>query len=202
MNDENSDDYEQVKVILLGESGTGKTSLINVAVGREFSDNMSSTLACNFSQLEFIINNKKYKLNIWDTAGQEKYRSMTKLFIKDANIVIFVYAIDNKSTFEGLSYWINFAKDALGNKPIYAIVGNKSDLIDNEEVSQEKITKYSEEVGIQLRFVSAKEDGPGFIKFIEKLLEQYLQRMGIVIQPKDKFVSLNDNNKAESRTCC
>ena len=202
MKSENSEDYEQVKVILLGESGTGKTSLINVAVGRDFVEDMTCTVACNFSQKEFIINDKKYMLNIWDTAGQEKYRAMTKLFIKDSNIVIFVYSIDNKSTFEGLPFWIKFAKDALDNNPIYAIVGNKSDLINNEEVSQEKITAFSEEVGIQLRFVSAKEDAPGFIKYIEKLLEQYLQRKGIVIQPKNKFVSLKNNNKTNSNTCC
>ena len=197
-----NEDYEQVKVILLGESGTGKTSLINVAVGRGFTEDMCPTVASNFSQMEFIMNDKTYKLNIWDTAGQEKYRALTKLFIKESNIVIFVYSIDNKSTFESLSFWIKFAKDALGNKPIYAIVGNKSDLINNEEVSEEKITKYSEEVGIQLRFVSAKEDGPGIAKFFEILLKQYLKKMGIVIQPKNKFVSLNDNNEAKSGACC
>jgi len=202
MNEEDSDDYEQVKVILLGESGTGKTSLINVTVGREFADDICSTVASNFSQKDFIKNDKKYKLNIWDTAGQEKYRAMTKLFIKESDIVIFVYSIDNKSTFEGLSYWVNFAKEALGNKPIYAIVGNKSDLINNEEVSQEKIIKYSEEVGIQLRFVSAKEDAPGFIKFIETLLEQYLQKMGIVIKPDKKSVSLRNKNNNESNSKC
>ena len=196
-----NEDYEQVKVILLGESGTGKTSLINVAVGRGFTEDMCPTVASNFSQMEFIMNDKTYKLNIWDTAGQEKYRALTKLFIKESNIVIFVYAIDNKTTFEGLSYWINFAKDALGNKPIYAIVGNKSDLINNEEVSEEKITKYSEEVGIQLRFVSAKEDGPGIAKFFEILLKQYLKKMGIVIQPKKRIVTLKSNNTTTS-TCC
>ena len=200
MNSDN-EDYEQVKVILLGESGTGKTSLINVAVGRGFSEDSCPTVASNFSQMEFTINNKKYKLNIWDTAGQEKYRAMTRLFIKESNIVIFVYSIDNKATFEGLSYWVKFAKDALGDKPIYAIFGNKSDLIKNEEVSSEKIAKYSEEVGIQLRFVSAKEDGPGIAKFIEILFKQYLKKMGIVIQPKKKVVTLKNNNETAS-TCC
>ena len=196
-----NEDYEQVKVILLGESGTGKTSLINVAVGRGFTEDMCPTVASNFSQMEFIMNDKTYKLNIWDTAGQEKYRALTKLFIKESNIVIFVYSIDNRSTFESLSFWIKFAKDALGNKPIYAIVGNKSDLINNEEVSEEKITKYSEEVGIQLRFVSAKEDGPGIAKFFELLLKQYLKKMGIVIHPKKRIVTLKSNNTTTS-TCC
>ena len=202
MDGKNQDDFEIVKVILLGETGTGKTSLINVTVGREFSDDMSSTVASNFSQKEFIINNKKYRLNIWDTAGQEKYRAMTKLFIKESNIIIFVYAIDSISSFEGLSYWINFAKDTLGNEPIYAIVGNKSDLISDEKVTQEKITKYSEEVGIQLRFVSAKEDAPGFINLVEKLLEEYLQKMGIIIEPKKNLVTLDNNKKIKKKKFC
>ena len=100
-NEENEENEETaIKVILLGESGVGKTSLINAAIGLDFDEKLSPTFSSSFVVKNFIKNNKKYNLNIWDTAGQEMYRSLTKLFIKNAKIVIFVYGIDNKVSFK------------------------------------------------------------------------------------------------------
>jgi small GTP-binding protein len=76
-------DSEPIKIILIGDSGTGKTNLITVSAGYEFNSNALTTRACSFIQKTFIKNNKEVKVNIWDTIGQEKYRSLTKIFVKE-----------------------------------------------------------------------------------------------------------------------
>ena len=73
---------EEIKVILIGESGTGKTSLINATMGLKFKEHLESTTTNSFSSKKVTINNKEYILNLWDTIGQEKFRSLTKIFIK------------------------------------------------------------------------------------------------------------------------
>ena len=95
-----------IKVILLGGSGTGKTNIIKALVDRPFDESSNSTLTSSFISKKININNREYHLELWDTAGQEIYRSLTKLFLVDSKIVIFVYDITQKSTFEELDFWI------------------------------------------------------------------------------------------------
>ena len=116
-----------IKVILLGGSGTGKTNIIKALVDRPFDESSNSTLTSSFISKKININNREYHLELWDTAGQEIYRSLTKLFLVDSKIVIFVYDITQKSSFEELDFWINTAKENLDNTAIYAIFANKKD---------------------------------------------------------------------------
>ena len=104
-----------IKLILLGMSGTGKTNIINALIDKPFDNNCESTLASSFVNKNLIINKKNYQIEIWDTAGQEMYKSLTKMFIIDSKIVIFVYDITQKSSFEELDFWINTAKENLKN---------------------------------------------------------------------------------------
>ena len=197
---------EDIKVILVGEPGTGKTSLINVSVGEKFQEITSSTLLSTFVSKEYIIKGKKYILNIWDTAGQEKYRAMTKIFIKDSKIVIFVYSIDNKESFEGLkSHWLNVIKDSLGDEPIYGLVGNKYDLFMKEEVKEDEAKEYAFQNDMKFQLVSAKEEPETFINFLSSLLEEFLEKDDITPKRKTIFINKEDNNNFNSnhkKNCC
>ena len=129
MSENNSEDEKEIKVILLGNSGVGKTSIINRYVNNVYNSNCETTLGSTYSTREVIKDNVVYKLNLWDTTGQEKYHSITNLFIKGSSIVILVYSIDLLSSFEGLNYWYNSIKENLeGNNYVLAVVGSKSDL--------------------------------------------------------------------------
>ena len=97
----------ELKMILLGESGVGKTSIINRYFHDKFESNMTSTLSMSYVDKELTIGNKKIKLNIWDTIGQEKYRSISKLFLNETKIVLLVYDITNLDSFKELDYWHN-----------------------------------------------------------------------------------------------
>ena len=149
----------EVKVILLGESGVGKTSIINRYMNNEFSKNEESTIGSTFVSKELIRGNVKYKLNIWDTTGQEKYHAITNLFIKGAGVVILVYSIDSLSSFKGLNYWYDSIKENLeGSDYILAIIGSKSDLIkdDEEVVSEDEARKFAQERNAIFKLVSSK----------------------------------------------
>ena len=140
------EEEQEIKIILVGEPYTGKTSLINTAIGLKFEENKEmSTATANFVPKEFIIDGKKYLTNLWDTIGQEKFRSLTKIFIKDSKIVVFVFDITNKNSFKELNFWMNTIEEILGVDAILGIAANKQDLYDKEQVKEEEIKKFSDE---------------------------------------------------------
>ena len=202
MSKKEDEEEEDIKVILVGEPGTRKTSLINVAIGKMFTDNSPSTLISTFVQKKFNKNNKEYILNIWDTAGQEKFRAMTKIFIKNSKIVILVYSINSKETYDGLKeYWFNIITEALGDEPIIAMVGNKSDLFLEEQIKEEEAKEFARENGIKFKLVSAKEDPDGFIEFLEELLDEYL-RLNNKDTLKRETININSDSDKTHKGCC
>ena len=181
------EDDKIIKIILLGESGVGKTNLIQVALDQPFQKEKISTLISSYYESEIIIQNKKYIYTLWDTAGQEVYRSLNKSFIKDSKIVILVFAINNRKSFEEIDYWMNSVKESLEeNKYIMALVANKSDLIEEQEVPDEEIMKKGEELNIKVKITSAAEDSVGFKMFLEELLKD-LVKSGIPLEKKKTF---------------
>ena len=168
---------EEIKVILIGESGTGKTSLINAAIGLQFKENLESTTINSFSSKKVKINGKEYVLNLWDTIGQEKFRSLTKIFVKDSKIVLLVYDITRKQTFEELNFWYKMIQDILGEEPILGICGNKQDLFVREQVKEETAKKYAEGKNIPFKLTSAKNPLT-FNKFLEELVGKYVEKIG------------------------
>ena len=174
---ENSTGPRGIKAILLGESGVGKTNLINVAIGSPFDDNSSSTYYNSFVEKYFEINNKQYLLNIWDTIGQEKFRPLTRIFFKDSKIVIFVYDKSIRKSFDELNYWISEVKKYLGNDIIIAIVGNKADLDENDEdVDENEARQFAISMNAKFKMTSAKINGKGFVNFLKELLIDYINK--------------------------
>jgi Ras-related protein Rab-6A len=194
---------EEIKVILIGESGTGKTSLINATMGLKFKEHLESTTTNSFSSKTVTINNKEYVLNLWDTIGQEKFRSLTKIFIKDSKIVILVYDITRKESFDELDFWHKMIQDILGNEPVLGICGNKSDLFVKEQVKEEVVKKYAEEKNIPFKLTSAKNP-LSFNKFLEDLVKKYLEKTnGTAKNEAGGKIDLKDKKRNnEKRKCC
>ena len=106
------DNFHKLKVILVGMSGSGKTSLINILMGEKFKSIELTTSSPSFAEKQVTLNDKIYKLEIWDTAGQEIYRSLAKIFYKGANAAVLVYDItDKKSFMEIKNYWYQQIKE-------------------------------------------------------------------------------------------
>ena len=198
-NDNKKEGKEPIKIILLGDSGVGKTNIILRYLKDEFNQNSISTIGTTFGVKELIRNNIAYNLNIWDTTGQEVYRSVTKLFIQGAKIVILVYCIDQKKSFESLDYWYNSIMEICGENVVLGIVGNKIDLFDDEEkveVTEEEGQKYADEKKAIFKLVSAKIDKKGIDSLFDQLFDKYIdENITINSEKKEKGSIVIDEQK-------
>ena len=199
------EEEERIKVILVGSSGVGKTSLINSLIGQSFKEDECSTISANCQMKNYNIN-KKYDLAVWDTAGQEKYRSMTKLFFKNAKICILVYDVTNKQTFDDLNNWLYLLKDIEKDDVILGVVGNKADLFIREEVREEEAKDYANSIKAKFSLVSAKENSISFDNFVKELLEEYISKNIRKNNPEEKKITINiqknDMNKKKKKKFC
>ena len=195
---------QEIKVILVGQSGTGKTSLINSAIGQQFIEGKEqSTISSSFVTKIINIDEKSYTINLWDTIGQEKFRSLTKIFIKDSKIVILVYDITVLNSFEELKFWYDTIKEVLGDTAVLGVAGNKQDLFANEQVNEEVAKKYANDINALFKLTSAKNP-LNFNKLLEDLLREYIKKTGGVIESNDrkKLDNKKDGKSGKGGKCC
>ena len=198
------DDTIEVKAILIGGHYVGKTSLINVTIGLKFDTNLKPTITSSYVEKKFIINQKKYLVKLWDTAGMERYRTLNKLFYKNADIVIFVYDITRKDSFDELNFWTSEIKKELGENLILGLAGNKTDLVEIEEVDESIARDYAKNIKAEFKLVSAKENPDIFISFLNEMLIKYINKnQSIITNRKGNNIKINmDRNKKENKGCC
>ena len=150
-----------IKVVLLGETAVGKSCLISRFVNDVFQSNHITTLSgAFFSKTVFYDKlNKSIKYDIWDTAGQEKYRSINKMFYNNASVVILVIDITRKDTFLAIKdYWYNEVKDNSPKNSILALAANKCDLYEYEEISNEDLDEYAKSINAIYKQTSALQN--------------------------------------------
>ena len=213
----------ELKVILVGNSGVGKTNLINVLTGRKFEQSIMTTTISTFVEKKMEMGNKKYNLEIWDTAGQEKFHSLTKLFIKESRIVLFIYDITDKNSFTEIKSWvkivkevleiyksnkfkgkqaIEIVKEVLDDKFVMGLAGNKKDLFLKEVINEVKGKEKAKEIGAIFKLTSAKE-GEGIHELMESLLKEYIKRLNAgEFQDLDTSSKLDIKKAKKKRKCC
>ena len=211
------------KMILVGESGVGKTSIISRYIKNLYNDNQTSTLSPLNIKKNIIIDGYNLELEIWDTAGQEKYRSITSLFYKDALICILVYDITKKKSFENIqSYW-HFSVTENGVKGIIlGVAGNKSDLYENEQVTEKEAKEYCDYIKAPFQLVSAKNNScinelfndllTKFIEseFMKKMIPEYIseednklwEKRKIKLENSGDDQEIDDDKKKKKKKCC
>ena len=164
------------KITLIGDSGVGKTSIIGRFITGFFTEEINSTLGFNYSQKIYEKNGKKISLNLWDTAGQEKYRSLGKNFYKDSYIIIIVYDITNKNSFKNIKEIWYPDTQSFGEKiKIIALAGNKKDKYEEEEVSDEEGSSYAKEIKANFFLVSANS-GEGISTMFQTLADNLFDK--------------------------
>jgi small GTP-binding protein len=149
---------EIMKVVIIGQSSVGKTSIISQFVEKAFQTGLQSTVGGSFNSKSIKCEdlNKTLKLEIWDTAGQERYRSVTKMFYKDSDVALLVYDITSFSSFEDLqNYWVQQVLECSLKKTMLIIVANKSDLIEKEQVDEEEARNYAKSINAHFFIISA-----------------------------------------------
>ena len=155
------EEVKSLKVVLLGEVGVGKTCIISRFVNNMFDDGVISNITASFSKknMKFdAFGGKEIQYDLWDTAGQEKFRSITKTLYRDAQVIIFVYDITVKESFNEIrDYWYVQVKENCVKNIILGLVGNKCDLFEKEEVTEEEGEKLAKEMGAFFKLTSPKE---------------------------------------------
>ena len=174
---------ESFKVVLVGESGVGKTSIITQFIDQTFQEDIQSTTGGTFSTKSVVCDGGKVlKFEIWDTAGQEKYRSLTTMFYKDANAAVMVYDVTRKESFDELkNYWSGQIRDSSPENIILAIAGNKSDLIEHEVVDEGEARDFAKELGAIFVSTSAK-NSEGINNLFEEIAKKYTGSSKITIK--------------------
>ena len=188
------------KVVLVGESGVGKTSIINRYLNNTYNENQKSTFAPKFKNkvLNYPEYNKSISFDIWDTAGQEAYRSITKNFYVNAAIGIMVYDIRNRESFENIKkYWSQQLKDSGVQNIVLAIAGNKCDIFNEEEVSENEARQYADSIGAVFQLTSCKEN-IGIDELFKESGKRFLEANKLIAKEK-KQKKENENLKIEGK---
>jgi len=150
------EDAQHFKLIFLGDQYVGKSSILNRFYQDKFEQDYQATIGLDFHSKNVSINNVPVRLLLYDTAGQEKFKSLIPMYIRDANIILVVYDITNKDSFIHTEHWVNETKDLKREDAIFVLVGNKIDLEENRIVSTKEAEDFATEKGFLFYEVSAK----------------------------------------------
>ena len=194
----------QVKVVLLGESGVGKSSIVLRFVADNFKADGEATLGASYMGKILHIGDKSIKFNIWDTAGQERYHSLAKMYYRDANAAILVYDITKKGSFENLKRWHRELIESGPKDLAIVVAGNKEDLVENESVSPDEASAWARSIGAALKKTSAKTSY-GVEQVFKELASKFMPEVQEAVPVRRETVTVKKStNKAEvqKKKCC
>ena len=187
---EDVENAEFIKIMTLGNTKVGKTNFILKYTEDKFEESHISTIGLDFKIKKVEINNKHYQLLLFDTAGQERYKSIALNVIKDAHGILLMYDITDKATFDSIPDWIQNIKDLKGDDFPLILLGNKIDLEEERNISKEEGQKFADKIGIQF-FETRNKNGINIqeagLALIKKIIEK---------KEKEKF-DLNSYNSLQ-----
>ena len=181
------EDYK-LKVVIIGDSGVGKTNLIKRFVSDTFNENSKATVGVEFLSKTYKINDHIFKIELWDTAGQERYKSITSVYYKGSKGALLVYDITSQISFDNIGKWITEIRDKTSKDITLMMVGNKMDLNQYREVSNEQALNKAKTLGIPIMETSALDSTNVKEAFYDLLKEMYKDM-------KNKIKSSNENLK-------
>ena len=201
------EDYK-LKVVIVGDSGVGKSNLIKRFTTNEFLANSKATVGVEFLSKSYKINDKIFKIEMWDTAGQERYKSITSAYYKGAKGALVVYDTTSAQSFENVDKWYNEIKEKTGKDIKLILIGNKIDLAEQKVVNTDEALAKAKTWGIPLMETSAKSAVNVKEAFHDLLKEMYLEMNKNLQNVENKNlennngVQLDVNEKKEKKRCC
>ena len=153
------EDYDFIfKVLLLGNSDVGKSSLILRYVDQVWSDTFVPTIGVDFKVKTLELQNKQIKMQIWDTAGQERFRNVISSYFRGAHGILLIYDVTNRDSFKNLESWLIEIEKNASENVLKILIGNKNDLVDDKEIKTEEGQAFANRNGMQFIETSAKEN--------------------------------------------
>ncbi|SCU98003.1 LAMI_0F12508g1_1 [Lachancea mirantina] len=201
----NGKNYDSImKILLVGDSGVGKSCLLVRFVEDKFSPSFITTIGIDFKIKTVDINGKKVKLQLWDTAGQERFRTITTAYYRGAMGIILVYDVTDERTFANIKQWFSTVNQHANDEAQLLLVGNKSDM-DTRAVTTEQGETLAKELGIPFVEASAKDDTNVNDIFFQlaKLIQEKIESEKIVGgQGKDGSININGGGNGTKSNCC
>jgi Ras-related protein Rab-22 len=188
----------EVKVVLLGDTGVGKSSIVLRFITNEFKPYVESTIGASFmSKLVLDADGSPIKFQIWDTAGQEKYHSLAPMYYKGAAAAIVVYDITKHKTYQTLKDWIAELRAQGPENIVIAVAGNKSDLEEARQVRREEAEEYAASIGASFMETSAKDKTN-----VDELFANISKALPEHVAPAQPYNSLKLNAKNSRQSSC
>ena len=191
------------KLIVIGDENVGKTSIINRFKNNQFSPEYEPTVGLDFQSIPILIDDQSVTLLLYDTAGQEKFKSLIPLYTNEANIILLIYDISNKESFENIGKWFDSLNNINKEEVVFALVGNKSDLDFNRKVTKEEAESYAKEHNYVFQEVSALSAEGIQELFMNKLIDQirvqFIQRGKNMTDQEDENLKININKSTEKK---
>ena len=206
------DEYEMmVKVILIGDSGVGKTNIMSKYLKNQFMEHSKATVGVEFGSKLFDHKGHKIKAQIWDTAGQEKYKAITGAYYKGSKGAFVVYDITKKDTFASVEKWVNDLKLTGDPKITILLIGNKSDLDDKRQVSKEQGEEKAKSFGcafLETSALSGNNIEKAFETMIKEIYEKFSNdstgddQLDSAEKGEDIKLGNKDDQNNETKKCC
>ncbi|KAK8861093.1 hypothetical protein M9Y10_012788 [Tritrichomonas musculus] len=208
-----------LKIVLAGDSGVGKTNLLARFTRDFFSEDTKSTIGVEFATKSLVVNNKLVKASIWDTAGQENYKAITRAYFHGALGAIIVFDITQSSTFESVSRWLNDIRSNAEKDVIIMLVGNKSDLTDMRSVSEEEavgFAKVNQLLYIETSALNSTNVSEAFQNIVTEIVNKLTNKKDLKPQIQDSLpleddpltvktgvkISSQPSQNQPSKDCC
>lgn len=192
---------DEIKIIVIGESGVGKSCLIYHYVNNDTLTNVPSTVGIDFFIKNVVIDNTPMSFKIWDTAGQERFRNVVKSFFRGVDGALLVFDITMKESFNQIPEWINLINQETSSNPSFLLVGNKCDLLDNRQVSIEEAKQLAQTYDIKYFETSAKT-GINIDETFTSLGQEIFQNLKAKSKVDETSIKLTNETDKDKKKCC
>ena len=190
---------------MVGSISVGKTSLVTKFATGKKPLVKETTKSASYVSKQKVVNGNTFEIKLWDTAGQEKYKSLTKLFTKDAKIAILVYSIVDEQSFNDINDWLNLVKSANEDSVLYGVAANKSDLSSEKIISDERGKEFAKSIDAEWSETSAIIEGEGLDSFIDTLFLKYYNMNWSLTSTKSNSLSItlsSEPTQVQKKGCC
>jgi len=194
--------YDQLyKIIILGDSGVGKSCLLLKFSENKFDQFSIATIGIEFKVKHIKIDDKKIKLHIWDTSGQEKFNALTRSYYRDSDGIIIVYDVTNQDSFKNINKWVNeiysYVKD-----PTIILIGNKTDLVSERKISLDTAKQFATEMNAKLFEISTKDSNILAIEEIFLILADEINLKKEKVKVELNNIKIHMSEKSKNINCC
>ena len=195
---ETKDYYYLFKILIIGDSGVGKSSILSRFAEDVYIDSYMSTIGLDFKIKTLFVGNKVVKLQIWDTAGQERFRTVTRSYYHNADSVLIVFDLTNRKSFENINKWIEDINNFCPENICYNIVGNKADIVSNIQVTKDEIeNKY------KCKYIeTSAKDGNNIDILFDTIAKELYDNIKKDDLDKKLIQHVSDDNCRKKKKCC